>query len=397
MVHSGASAQTVDELVARATQLQPLLRQHAARAEDERRVPEPVLTALVETGLLRLGVPRRYDGLEAGTRAMIEVSAAVAEGCGSTSWVLTLFNICAWLTGLFPAAAQDDVFGADPDARVSGSLSPSATTRRVEGGWRVSGRWYYNSGSLHATWSVVGVPLTDHRGEVVDRSLALLPMGELTVEDTWFVSGMRGTGSNCLVAEDVFLPEHRVMSIPAAVEGEYPTEHGDEAFYRSAFAPILALVLAGPQLGMGRAALELVRGKAGSKPVAHSFFATQAESVSFQNRIAAAAMKIDTAHLHVYRAAADIDEAAALGHYPDYTTRARVRADTSYAIEHITAAIDMLMTAHGASSFAESSPLQRIWRDSAIAARQGAISPALSYEVYGKALLGVEEKITPLV
>jgi alkylation response protein AidB-like acyl-CoA dehydrogenase len=396
-MHPNANTTTVDELVARATKLQPLLRQYADRAEADRRIPEPVLEALVEAGLLRLGVPRRYDGHEAGTRAMIDVSAALAEGCGSTSWVLTLFNICAWLTSLFPVAAQDEVFGADPDARVSGSLSPSATTRRVDGGWRVTGRWYYNSGSLHATWSVVGVPLTDHRGEVVDRSLALLPMSELTVEDTWFVAGMRGTGSNCLVADDVFLPEHRVMSVPAAVEGDYPTEHDDEAFYRSAFGPILALTLAGPQLGLGRAALEFVRSKAGSKPVALTFFATQAESVSFQNRIAAAAMKIDTAHLHVHRAAADIDEAAARGVYPDYTTRARVRADTGYAIEHITAAIDILMSAHGAGSFAESSPLQRIWRDSAIAARQGAISPTVSYEVYGKALLGVEERITPLV
>ena len=397
MVHPNSSATTVDELVARATELQPLLRQYAARAEAHRRVPEPVLAALVEAGLFRLGVPRRYNGHEAGTRAMIDVSAAVAEGCGSTSWVLTLVNLCAWLTSLFPVAAQDEVFGADPDARVSGSLSPSATTRKVEGGWRVTGRWYYNSGSLHATWAVVGVPLTDGRGGAGDRSLALVPMGELTIEDTWFVAGMRGTGSNCLVAEDVFVPEHRVMSVPAAVEGCYPTEQHDEVFYRSAFAPILALLLAAPQLGLGRAALELVRSKAGSKPVAHTFFATQAESVSFQNRIAAAAMKIDTAHLHVYRAAEDIDGAAALGVYPDYTTRARIRADTGYAIEHITAAIDILMSAHGASSFADSNPLQRIWRDSAVAARQAAVSPTVSYEVYGKALLGVEDRITPLV
>ncbi|MFJ5774619.1 hypothetical protein [Streptomyces sp. NPDC093094] len=202
----------------------------------------------------------------------------------------------------------------------------------------------------------------------------------------------------CLVAEDVFVPEHRVMSVPAAIEGDYPSENQDEEpFYRSAFVPILALVLAGPQLGLGRAALEIVRSKAGAKPISYTFFDAQAESVTFQNQIAQAAMMIDTAHLHAYRAADDIERAAAQGTYPDTLTRARVRADTGRAIEHVTQAIDGLLFAHGAASFADVNPLQRIWRDSAVAARHAVTLPAVSYEVYGKALLDVDEKITPLV
>jgi alkylation response protein AidB-like acyl-CoA dehydrogenase len=108
-------------------------------------------------------------------------------------------------------------------------------------------------------------------------------------------------------------------------------------------------------------------------------------------------LKPDTAHLHAFRAAADIDDAAARDVYPDFLTRARIRSDVGLVAETITRAIDVLLSAHGSGSFAEVNPLQRFWRDSATAARHGAVLPAIGYEVYGKALLGVEETITPLV
>jgi alkylation response protein AidB-like acyl-CoA dehydrogenase len=395
---STGDAPSAVELVTRVKELTPLLKENAAQGEQDRRVVEESIQALTDAGLFKVAVPRRYGGYETSVRTMLDVSAAAGEADGGTAWVLTLTNVCAWMTSLFPERAQDDVFGADPDAKVSGVLAPTAESRKVDGGWRVSGKWFYNSGSWHATWAVLGIPITDEQGEVVNQGLALIPRADMDLEDTWFVAGMRSSGSNCLVAEDVFVPEHRVMLVPPAIGGEYPTEHaGTEPFYRSAFVPILALVLVGPQLGMGRAALEYVVSKAAKKPISYTFMTAQADSVAFQLQIAEAARLIDTAHLHAYRAAADIDEAAARGVYPDFPTRARVRSDTGYVAETITRAIDILLSAHGAASFADFSPLQRIWRDSATAARHAVVSPAVSYEVYGKALLGVEERITPLV
>src|SRR3546814_13082798 len=96
---------------------------------------------------------------------------------------------------------------------------------------------------------MVGIPVVDESGEVIDQGLALIPMSELGIEDTWYVAGMRGTASNTLVAEEVFVPSHRILSVPAAVGGNYATEHPDEALYRSAFVPVLALVLVGAQVG----------------------------------------------------------------------------------------------------------------------------------------------------
>ena len=108
-------------------------------------------------------------------------------------------------------------------------------------------------------------------------------------------------------------------------------------------------------------------------------------------------MMIDTAHLHAYRASDDVDSAAARGEYPDMLTRAKVRADTGYVVEKITQAIDKLLFAHGSAGFAEVSPLQRIWRDAAVGSRHAVALPSIGYELYGKALLGIENNLTPLI
>jgi len=390
------AAPSSEELLTRIRDLQPLLAANAAQGEQDRRVVEESIGALTDAGLFKVAQPQRYGGYETSLRTMLEVSAAVAEADGGTAWIVALCNVCAWMVGLFPEQAQDDVWKDNPDAKISGVLSPTAETVKVDGGYRVTGRWYYNSGSWHADWAGVGIPITDDNGQPVDQGMALIPRSDLDLEETWFVAGMKSSGSNCLIANDVFVPQHRVVSVPAAISGQYGTERTEEALYRSALAPVLTLVLAGPQLGLGRKALELVKSKA-SKPISYTFYTAQSDSVGFQLQLAEAAMMIDTAHLHAYRAADDIDAAAASGQYLDMLTRARVRADTGWAVSNITKAIDLLLSAHGAGSFAEVNPLQRIWRDSATAARHALVAPAINSEIYGKALLGRDDQLTPLI
>lgn len=386
-----------DELVARARALQPLVASHAVRGERDRRVVQESVEALTDAGLFRVATPKRYGGYETSLRTMLEVSATVAEADGGTAWVLTLCNATAWLAGLFPKRAQDDVWADNPDAKVSGVLSPHARTVRVDGGFRVTGRWSYNSGSWHSDWAALGIPVPDTAGNVVDQAVALIPCGELTIEDTWFVAGMRSSESNCLVADDVFVPEHRIASVPEAIAGRHASDPRVEALYRSAPVLVLALMVAAPQLGLGRKALEVVRDQAAGKAIAYTTFAAQSDSVAFQLQLAEAAMMIETAHLHLYRAVDEVDAAAQAGTYPDVAARSRMRADAAWAVQHVTKAIDLLLYAHGSAGFAESSPLQRIWRDSAVAARHAVVLPAVSMEVYGKALLGREDHITPLL
>ncbi|MES2258106.1 MAG: acyl-CoA dehydrogenase family protein [Pseudomonadota bacterium] len=390
-------AASIDELVARARALQPLLLKNAPESEKNRRASEENIQAIASAGLFRLMVPKRYGGYEGTLKSQLEVSSAVAEGCGGTGWVVALTNVCAWFTGLFSERAQDEVFGANPDARVAGVFNPSSETRRVDGGIKLSGKWYFSSGILHADWALVGAMEHDANGAPVAQYLALVPIADVTIDDTWYTAGMRASGSNCIVAKDIFVPDHRLLNMGEALKDNYASERKELSAYRGAFVPVAALILAGPQLGLGRAALKFVIDKAPQRAIAYTSFAKQTDSVVFQTQVADAALKVDTAHVLAHHVADIIDGAAQRGEALPYVARAKSRAQTGVVITQITDALNTLVSAHGAGSFAEASPMQRFWRDSNTAARHAIALPAIGAELYGKALLGVENTVTTLV
>jgi 3-hydroxy-9,10-secoandrosta-1,3,5(10)-triene-9,17-dione monooxygenase len=385
-----------DDLLRKASELRPLLQQRAQDTDALRQLPPDVVTAVREAGLCRLMVPKRFGGHETSVRTYLDVIAELGRGCGSTAWVASLINVCAWLGALFPDRAQQDIWASNPDAWVAGSLNPIGETTKTDGGWRVTGRWPWASGCLHAQWAACGINMKNADGQIVNVGLSLMPMRELRIEDTWHMVGMRGTGSNTIVATDVFVPEHRFLPYPPAFEGTYRTEHTDEAVYRAAFVPITVLILAGPQLGVARAALDYAISKAGARGVTHTNFARQSESTGFQIVLAEAAMKIDTAELHVHRCADDLDRYATSGRYPDATARARMRMDTALAAKYCRDAVDLLVSAHGTSSLADVSPMQRWWRDVHVASHHAITEWQVNLEVYGKALLG-QPNITHLL
>ncbi|MCY9785283.1 oxidoreductase [Nocardiopsis sp. EMB25] len=386
-----------DELEERARRVLPILEREAAQSERERRLTDDAVKALTEEGMFRLLLPHRYGGYETPLRTFLDVASTLAEGDGASAWLATICNSCTWMASLFPERAREEVFGTGTAPIVSGVVAPTARTRRVDGGFSVTGRWNYNSGSWHADWAVVGIPITDAAGEVVDQGMALVPASDYTVEDTWFTAGMRATGSNTLVTEEVFVPDHRVLRVPPLFDGTHPVDEGRTPVYRSSFGPFVSTVVVAPLLGLGRTALASVTRQAADKAIAFTFFDRQADSVSFQVAVAEAALRIDTAHLHAYRAADAIDRAAAQNRLPDHLTRARVRADLGYAVENTTSAINTLMYVHGSGGFAEANPLQRVWRDANVAARHAVVQPSIGKEIYGKALLGVDEKVSPMV
>lgn len=385
------------ELVRRASTLRPLLDRNSQQTQTDRRVVEENIEAIRAAGLMRITVPKRYGGLETDMRTFLDVSRELGMGCGSTAWVTTLMNICSWFAGFGSKELQDDIWGVNPDSRIAGVFAPSSTSVAVEGGLRVTGKWAWASGCLHSDWALVGVPVVDAEGNQIDQGFAVIPMRELTIEDTWYVVGMQGTGSNTIVADDVFVPSHRIVSVPALIEGHTATPFTDEKLYRSSFIPVAALGLVGPQLGLATRAMEYVREKAKTRGVSYSFYDRQMDSPSFQLGLAEAASLLDMAHLVAYRATEDIDNAAAEGRWLSYLERARVRMDVGKAVTLAREAIDALISIHGAGSFAEGSLMQRLWRDCETAGRHAVISPSISAEVYGKALLGIEGDVTALV
>ncbi|MFD4319129.1 acyl-CoA dehydrogenase family protein [Streptomyces sp. NPDC058548] len=192
------------------------------------------------------------------------------------------------------------------------------------------------------------------------------------------------------------MPEHRVLSVPAASEGSHPRSR-DEALYGSAFGPMLLLCLLGPLLGLGNAALRSVVGDAATKPLSFTVHGRQADSVGVQIQLADAALKLETAHLHTYRAADEVDRAARAGRPLDYAARTHIRARAGYAAQQVLDAITTLLNAHGASGFADDRPLQRFWRDANVAARHAGLVPSVGLEVYGKSLLGLSERVSLMV
>ena len=383
------------ELVARARNLRPLVRRHAARSEAERHLTDEVSAALTDAGLFRLLTPRRLGGYESDLRTVLEVTEALGEADASAAWLVSVGSVASWITGLVSERAQDDVFGADPDAKIAGGAAP-APARRVPGGLRVSGRWPYASGSRHATWASLGAVVLDDSGAVADAVLCLVPVSEVKLEQTWQTVGMRGTGSDTWVADDVFVPDHLTISMGALAEGAWPAPT-TEAMYGLPFVPLATLPLLGPLLGIGRAALDLVISAAPGKGMHHTFFTSQRDSVGVQIQVAEAALKLKTARLHVLGIADQLDLSLRTGEQVDYAARAEIRAQAGYAAQQVLEAINALVNVHGAASFAESSRLQQYWRDANTAARHAGLNAMVGYEVFGKALLGVEERISPMV
>lgn len=394
---NAAAVSAGDSVVAQIRELGPLLAANSTSAETSRRVSQETIEALKDAGAFRISVPRRYGGLETSMRTMLDVSAAIAEFDGGASWVAALSNHVAWTAALGPRQTHDEIWADGPDTIIAGVLAPGGHARKVPGGFRLSARWPYASGSLHADWMSGGVFVVDDEDQILEQGTVLIPRADFHVEDTWYVAGMRGSGSNTIVVDDVFVPEHRFMSVLPFITGEYIADHPDAPFYRSALGPTFVLAIVGPQLGLGRAALDIVRHKGATKALAYTTFDQNRDSVAFQMLLAEAALLIDSAHLHAYRGTDDVERYADQAVFPDVVARARMRADAAVAVRYITEAINTLLNANGAGSFAEVNALQRIWRDSSVAARHAVMLPQVSIETYGKALVGIDEHITPLL
>ncbi|MCS5722935.1 acyl-CoA dehydrogenase family protein [Herbiconiux sp. CPCC 203407] len=382
------------ELVARATALIPLIREHAAETSEQGFVAPAVMAALDEAELLSLFVPHRYGGHEASMRTSMEVLAELAKGDGSTAWAASLLNVCTWFATTFSAEAQDEVFGTNPRSKVAGIFTPGSTMTRVDGGYLVSGRWPYSSGSFAADWAALGIAMAVPEGED-PRALALFSRDQFTIERTWFVTGMKGSGSDTIVLVDQFVPDHRVQRFQDMREAQYLTPHqAEERNSNMAFIPVAALVLIAPQLGLARHALELTLVKLPGKSVAYTRYTEAKNSPAHQFGVAAAATKFRLAELLAGEAADLIDHRAILRELPTRTERAQIRNDTGVVAELVKDGLDLLLTANGAGSFAEANVLSRIWRDAEIAGRHAYVTPEVGKEVYGRVLLGADDALT---
>jgi alkylation response protein AidB-like acyl-CoA dehydrogenase len=379
----------VPEILAKVRALRPLLRKNAAAGEAQRSPTDEVIEAIDELGIWWMIVPRRWGGLGLSSTAMAQINAELAKGDPSVAWVSQILNGTTWVGTLGSDALQEGLYG-NGRPRICSAVTPPGTAQPVEGGYLVSGRWPYCSGSRQAKWAMMGVLRLNADGTKTPACLAYLPMSEVTIEDTWYSVGMQGTGSDTIVAKDVFVPNHMFVPIEKSFnQHEAGKRHlGEPADYYSLVTLVRSTGM-GLVVGAAEAMLEIVLEGAKTRGVITTTYAKQTDSQVFLHDVGEAATKIRTARRLIEGTSRAID-AAALERRPlPPQVRSELKADSALANELIVAAAEQLMFLSGSSAFFLTNDLSRFWRDINVAARHVTNLPNIGYELHGRGLLGM--------
>ncbi|UTH76298.1 acyl-CoA dehydrogenase family protein [Chromobacterium sp. IIBBL 290-4] len=390
--HSAADADNHSYAIAQAAAIRSTLSEEAQTSDQQRRLTERSVDAVVGAGMFRLFTPKRYGGFEAKPSVLFDACVELGRGCCSASWVVSVLNMGNYMVGHYPVATQDEVWGEDPDIGIALIISPSrASVERVEGGVIVSGEWGYASGCLHAGWIAALIP----KGIAPDDetpNLILMRAEDVEIRDTWHITGMRGTGSNTVVAKELFIPNHRITPYAPIVTGKNPHIAARHPLYSVSFSGLLSLGLLGPQLGAVETALNMVREQSHDRRVTSSTFRSQAQSPAFQTDMAEAAMMIQGARLHARQIVDTVEHHALSGALPDELTRSSFRMESTRATKLCRDAIERILTAYGSAAFMESNPLQRIWRDIHVGSRHAGFGMGIPQLVYGRSLVGLDPR-----
>lgn len=380
-----------EELVARAAELVPLLRRNAERCEQEGKLPEENVRALEEAGLLRLTLPRRYGGYEADTRTKVEVYSELGKGCSSTAWVAGLWSDGTLFTSLMPDHVQDEVF-ADPNVRITVSfpLGGTVAVSDGDGGYRLSGRWPFNTGCAHATYAIRSAVI-DPESDAPGFGMFLTPYEGMTIVDDWQVSGLCGTGSNTVTGENIPVPGDRMMHFGDAQQGRFRTERNAATpLYRT---PIVSTILTTGSLGfpgVARAALDFFLGKIGAgRPITYTTYGDQSQAPIRHHQAAEAALRIRAADALTFEVADIVDRHAADDTPYAEGEHSQLWGQVAYATELYSEAVEILRAASGASAIHKSSPMQRLARDAAALKVHAIMSPTTGLEFHGRALAGL--------
>ena len=366
--------------------LGPFIRACADEIERERRLPAPLVDRLAAAGLFKMTVARTFGGAELDPEAIVRVIEEVSRADGSTGWCVTVPT----QEGLYSAHLREDVarelFGRGPAAYVAGSVAPPGRALAVDGGYRVSGRWRYNSGCLHATWLVClcivhddgpdgPSPRLDADGEPL-RWYAYVPAADCRIIDTWHVTGLRGTGSHDVAVEDVFVPQERSATPRLAGPAREPG-----ALYRFG-GGILPITFAAVSLGIARGAIDafvgLLTRPDSPKPQLRESSQVLAQLGQAETQLRSARALLLEAVRDAWTAACDSDVALS------DARRLPLRTASAHAAAVSARVVEMLWYAYGSSAIFANNPLERRFRDAHTAAQR---FNAAVYEQAGRMLL----------
>jgi alkylation response protein AidB-like acyl-CoA dehydrogenase len=374
-------------VVERTLALVPRLAESAAATEQARRLPPAHFDALAEAGVFRMTAPRKFGGDEVDFQTQCDVLAHVARGCPSSSWVATIFSAMSWLAATFPDEAQEEILGSR-DPRISGVFSPTGTATPADGGYRVSGRWGFNTGGQGSFWTVVNAVLGS--GSEAMPLCVIVKSSELSRLDDWHASGMAGTGSHTVVAQDIFVPAWRAQPLPLMIDARYTSHrhNATEAYFNLPLAAVLTVNGGGTPLGIAQGALDAFFARLPGRPITYTSYTNQAEAAVTHLQTGEAALLLDSADAHIRRAAAILD---APPEQPlSVRTRVKARAHVAYATGLARQTVDLLFHGSGASAIQSHVPIQRFQRDMQALANHAVMHAPTGIELYGRVLCGLE-------
>lgn len=387
MTVEGAAPVTVDraELVERARALVPALAERAFKAEELRQVPEETVHDVLAAQLPRAGVPIRYGGFDVELETVHDIAVELARGCGATAWCFALWGMHSWWVGYYPVAAQEELYADGPDVLTSSAnLSTNSRAEPVPGGYRVSGLWRFASGIDHAQWlfAIVATP-NGPLGTMVPRSEFSV------VQDSWYVSGLQGTGSKDVVIDDAFVPEHRTLlraSDLFAAQTTSPFEHHRQRRYTVPRGALTMWELVAPAIGLAKGAVdEMV-----DRLTQTSGQLRSAESPLVQSKIAESAAEVDAAIALMH---ADMREAQDKGCRGEAITPldlTRYARDKAYAMKLAVDAVNRMFDMSGGRALFRTDPLQRIHRDVQACMHRDGLVFDFSGQPYAQLRLGLE-------
>jgi len=372
-----------DQIIAAATAMRPTIESFAARTESDRRLVPELVTAFREAGFFHMSVPSDMGGREADPVSAARVVEEVSAGDGAAGWCVMIAQQNSGFAGYMPLARAQEVWGNSQV--VCGTARPTGRAVRNGDDFIVTGRWPFASGSSHAEWFAAECmlfdgdePIRDAAGNHKSRML-MVPRSEVTIHDTWYTTGLRGTASNDFEVAGVRVPADRGLQVLVD-----PPLH-PWPLYR---VPMAVFVTHGAQaLGVAKGAIASAIAIAERK-VGYGSDRPLRETPRIQGVVAEAMVTVAAAREYMYQQTALLWEQAQAGD-ADPVVRARVRLATSNAATASVHAVDLLHASLGTSALFETTPLERQFRDIHMAAAHVMIS-RFTYEAAGRVEMGLE-------
>ncbi|MEH6590889.1 MAG: flavin-dependent monooxygenase [Halioglobus sp.] len=255
----GLESPRAQELLQAARDMGPALRERGVQCKTLRRVPDETIADFQQAGFFKVLQPEQWGGYAMDPQVFYALGLEVAKHCMSSAWVLGVVAVHNWQLAVFDDQAAQDVWSEDPTVLISSSYAPVGKVKPANGGYRLSGRWSFSSGSEHCKWAFLGavVPTPEAPFDMMNYRTFLVPITDYEIVDNWDVVGLQGTGSHDIVVDDVFVPEHRTHKSIDGFNCDNPGNAVNDApLYRMPFMQVFVRAVCTASLGALEGALE---------------------------------------------------------------------------------------------------------------------------------------------